>query len=150
MMKITDALTVEHVVLSGVFDQIENMLPEITAKEEVARLAQMVNGLLNLHAEVEDNLVYVTLDHALANQGKLNHLHQEHQEIDDHFEKVASAKEVAEAKRSLKKALLASRAHFAGEERFVFPVIEAALQDETLMEMGSAWSQKQKPLKKAS
>jgi len=143
MIKITDALTVEHALLLTVFEQIESMLPEITTTEEAARLARLVKGLLSKHADTEDNLVYVTLDHALADQGKLNQLHQEHQEIDDRFDKVPSAREVPEARRLLRMALQASRDHFASEEHFIFPVIEKVLQNETLAEMGNVWAQKQ-------
>jgi len=143
MIKITDALAVEHALLLAVFEQIESLLPEITTTEEAARLARLVKGLLSKHADTEDNLVYVTLDHALENQGKLKQLHQEHQEIDDRFDKVSSACGISEARRLLKMALQASRDHFASEEHFIFPVLEKFLQNETLTEMGNAWAQKQ-------
>ena len=141
-MKITDALTVEHALLLNVFEQIEGLLPEITSTEEVVRLSHLVKALLTKHADTEDNLVYITLDHALENQGQLAELHQEHQEIDYHFERVASAREIAEARHLLKIALQSSRKHFAGEEHYVFPLIENVLQTETLIEMGSAWAQR--------
>jgi len=144
MIKITDALAVEHVVMLTVFDQIERLLPDIATTEEAARLASMVKGVLNHHADTEDNLVYITLDHALEHQGQLDRLHQEHKEIDDRFDKVPTAKELPEARRFLKMALQASRDHFLSEEHYIFPVIEKALQKETLTEMGRAWSQKQK------
>jgi len=144
MIKITDALTVEHGLLLAVFEQVESLLPEISTTEEAERLARLVEGLLSKHADTEDNLVYITLDHALEQQGKLGELHQEHEEINHFFKEVASAKTLPEARLLLKRALKASRAHFASEEHYVFPIIEKALQSETLVEMGNAWAQKQK------
>ncbi len=144
MIKITEALTLEHRLLLTVFEQVEKLLPEIETAEEVTRLARLVEGLLGDHADTEDNLVYITLDHALEHQGKLKQLHHEHHEINRFFKAAASAKRLSEARHLLEKALQASRDHFTSEERLVFPVIENVLQNETLAEMGDAWAQKQK------
>jgi hemerythrin-like domain-containing protein len=134
---------VEHRLLLGVFEQIENILPEITTTGEAERFAKMVKELLNRHADVEDNLVYVTLDHALDFQGKLNHLFQEHREVDFCFDNVPSAEDLPHARTLLKRALKASREHFLREERVIFPLIEQVLTNETLIELGYLWEQKQ-------
>jgi len=64
-------------------------------------------------------------------------------EIDDRLRRVHTARTCAEARRLLKEAILASREHFHGEERSVFPLLEKSLRKETLSELGKAWIQRE-------
>ena len=142
-MKITEALVAEHTIFLGVFDQIERALPSLNTPAEVGTMARIVEGMLEGHAKTETDLAYLALDHVLAHNGELKRMHQEHQEIDDRLRKVHAAKTCAEARRLLKAALVTSREHFHGEERSVFPLLEKALQEETLTELGKSWMQRQ-------
>jgi len=142
-MKITEALVAEHTIFLGVFDQIERALPSLNTPAEVGTMARIVEGMLEGHAKTETDLAYLALDHVLAHNGELKRMHQEHQEIDDRLRKVHTAKTCAEARRLLKAALVTSREHFHGEERSVFPLLEKALQEETLTELGKSWMQRQ-------
>lgn len=140
-MKITEALIVEHTVFTTLFDQIERVLPELTALAEVKLLAALVEGLLHRHGGKEDSLAYLALDHVLEEQGELTRLHHDHQEIDARLEQVRAASDLEAARQLLKAALLASREHFRREERTAFPLIERKLQSETLTELGNALKQ---------
>jgi hemerythrin-like domain-containing protein len=145
-MKITEALVAEHTIFLGVFDQIERVLPSLTTLVEVATMARIVEGLLEGHAKMETNLAYLALDHVQEHNGELKHMHQDHHEIDDRLRKVHAANTCAEARRLLKVAITASREHFRGEERSVFPLLEKVLQEETLTELGQSWMQRQATL----
>ena len=142
-MKITEALVAEHTIFLSVFDQIERVLPSLTTPAEVRTMASIVEGLLEGHAQTETNLAYLALDHALADNGELNRMHQDHHEIDDRLRKVHTANTCAEARRLLKLAITATREHFRGEERSVFPLLVKVLQEETLAELGQSWLQRQ-------
>ncbi len=142
-MKITEVLVAEHTIFLGVFDQIERALPSLATPAEVRTMASIVQGLLEGHAKTETDLAYLALDHVLEQNGELKRMHQEHHEIDDRLRKVRTAKTCAEARRLLKAAILASREHFRGEERSVFPLLERSLREETLSELGSTWMQRQ-------
>jgi hemerythrin-like domain-containing protein len=142
-MKITEALVAEHTIFLSVFDQIERVLPSLTTPAEVRTMASIVEGLLEGHAQTETNLAYLALDHALADNGELNCMHQDHHEIDDRLRKVHTANTCAEARRLLKLAITATREHFRGEERSVFPLLVKVLQEETLAELGQSWLQRQ-------
>ncbi|MGA2865520.1 MAG: hemerythrin domain-containing protein [Verrucomicrobiota bacterium] len=142
-MKITEALVTEHTIFLSVFEQIERALPGSGTLRELRTLAGMVEGLLRPHAETETNLAYAALDQALAERGQLERLHQDHHEIDARLEKVRRATTCAQARRLFEAALLATREHFRYEERSVFPLLEQALQAETLAELGRAWLQRQ-------
>ena len=106
-------------------------------------MARIVEGLLEGHAKTETNLAYLALDHVLEHNGELKRMHQDHHEIDDRLRKVHTANTCAEARRLLKGAIVASREHFQGEEQHVFPFLERTLQEETLLELGQTWMQRQ-------
>jgi hemerythrin-like domain-containing protein len=141
METITKALIMEHAVFRAVFDQIERVLGSTKSTPEVQVLASVVEGLLRGHAETETNLAFSALDHALADRGALNRLHQDHHEIDDQFERIHRTTDPAEAQSLLKKALAATRKHFRREEKHVFPMLEKALQPDTLGILGRKWTE---------
>ena len=141
-MKITEAMVAEHSIFLSVFDQIERVLPSLTTPVEVSTMARIVEGLLVNHARTETNLAYLALDHVLEQNGELKRMHQDHQEIDDRLRKVHQAGTCAEARRLLKSAITASREHFRAEERSVFPLLEQALKEQTLIELGEGWLQR--------
>lgn len=106
-------------------------------------MARIVEGLLERHGKAETDLAYLALDHVLEQDGELKRMHQEHHEIDDRLRKVHTAKTCAEARRLLKNAIQSSREHFRCEERAVFPLLEKALQEETLLDLGKTWMERQ-------
>jgi len=141
METITQALIMEHAVFCEVFEQIERVLAGPVSAPEVKMLASVVEGLLRSHGETETNLAYSALDHALADRGALDRLHQDHHEIDDHFKRIHRTTGPAEAQLLLKKALAATRKHFRREEKHVFPLLEKTLQPDTLWTLGRKWTE---------
>ena len=117
-------------------------LPTRVLPAEVRMLANIVEGLLEGHAETETNLAYLALDHVLQDKEELHRMHQDHHEIDGRLKKVHAASTCAEAQRILKSALVASREHFRLEERSIFPLLEKVLHKETLTELGGTWLQR--------
>jgi hypothetical protein len=79
------------------------------------------------------------MDYVLEEQVHLDRLHEDHQEIDAQLKGVQAASELAQARRLLKAGLLASRQHFAREERDVFPLIEEVLSGDALTELEKTW-----------
>ena len=142
-MRITEALVAEHTIFLNVFEQIERVLPSLTTPAEVQTMANIVEGLLEGHAKTETNLAYLALDHVMQHNGELKRMHQDHHEIDDRLMKVRTASTVAQARRLLKSAISASREHFRGEERSVFPLLERALRPDTLKELAKTWMQRE-------
>ncbi len=138
MSTITQTLYLEHGVFRAVFDHVEGALPMAHSAREVKLLATVVERLLSGHAETENSLAYSALDHVLEEKGRLNRLHQDHREIDEHFRLVHRANGLSEARRLLKKALAATREHFRREEDIVFPFLERVLRAETQQSLGEA------------
>jgi hemerythrin-like domain-containing protein len=136
MANITETLVTDHAVFIGVFDWIKQALPRLATLEEVKMLAGLVEALLRDHADVENDLAFIALDHALYNKGQLSRLHEDHDEINDHLKQAQAATRLSDARRLLRLALLASRQHFRREERVIFPLMERVLQKETLTKLG--------------
>ncbi len=133
---------VEHAVFQSVFERIERALPACTTLPQLRAMAGIVEGLLGPHGESETNLAYAALDHALAERGQLDRLHQDHQEFDAALQGVQRARSSLEARQLLKAILGLTREHFRYEERELFPMFEQVLSDEVLTELGAAWIQR--------
>lgn len=116
-MQITEAIAVEHATLLEVFDQVEQVLPELTSAAEVGRLARILEGLLGTHAELEVNFAFVALDHTLHQRKRLRTLYQDHGESDGRLRQVHAAPTCERARGLLRTAMRASREHFRDEER---------------------------------
>jgi hemerythrin-like domain-containing protein len=142
MATITETLVHEHAVYREVFDQIERVLAGSQSASEVKLLAAVVEGLLTGHGETETDLAYSVLDHALADRGTLDQLHQDHHEIDGQFKPIHRTTDPAKALRRLKQALAATREHFRHEEKTVFPVLEQTLHPDTLGTLGNQWRER--------
>jgi hemerythrin-like domain-containing protein len=138
MATIIESLIAEHALLCELFDEIDRLLPDVRTVSEVRLLSRLVEGVLSRHADLETNLAFAALDHALAENGQLTRLHQDHQEIDSHLLGAKLAKGFPEAVRLLKAGLAASRKHFRWEEQTVFPLFEKLFDVANLEALGSA------------
>jgi hemerythrin-like domain-containing protein len=138
-MKITDILLAEHIVFHNVFDHIEHALPNLKTTGEVKALAALLEGLLRGHSHTEDDLVFAPLEHCLEQLGQRDSFEEEHREIDASLLRVGEARQLAEARRLLQRAVAYSRNHFDREERIVFPLAEKVMKQQTLAELGKTW-----------
>ncbi len=138
-MRLTDALIVEHAVLRTVFNQIENIIQAIDDISVLKSFGTMIEKLLQQHGDVEGHMLFVTLDHALANAGQLDKMSQEHGEMDDRLGKIQEVDNARDARRLLRAAMGFSRRHFDNEEKKVFPLVHERLTDQTLKALGEAW-----------
>jgi hemerythrin-like domain-containing protein len=137
MATITDALTSEHALFCEMFEEIVRLLPDLRTVPEVRVLSRLVEGVLLRHANVEQNLAFAALDHALAEKGQLARLHQDHQEIDECLHRATVARQLPEAVRLLKAGLAASREHFRREEKSIFPLLQNLFAARDLEALGT-------------
>lgn len=140
MTTIIDSLIVEHTLLVELFDAIDALLPDLQTVAEVRLLSRLVEAVLSRHADVEQNLAFAALDHALIEKGRLDRLYQDHDEIDECFGRARAAGEFSEAVRLLKEGLVATRDHFRREEQTVFPLFKQVFDAASLETLGAATS----------
>jgi len=142
---ITNFLAAEHALFCELFDEIDMLRPDLQTAAEVRLLARLVEGVLLRHADVEENLAYAALDHALAEKGELNQLYQDHQEIDACLHYATEATEFTEAVRFLMAGLKASREHFRREEESVFSLFAKLFDPAALKAMEAVASARASP-----
>jgi len=140
MASIIDSLIVEHALLVELFDEIDRLLPDLRTVAEVQLLSRLVEGVLSRHADVEQNLAFAALDHALMEKGPLDRLYQDHQEIDERLGRASAAAEFSEAVRLLKGGLSATRDHFRQEEQTVFPLFKKVFDAASMEAFGAGVS----------
>ena len=136
---IIEGLLAEHRVFLTLFEQLELALPEVKTVDEIRMLCRILEALLHNHGEAENDLSYVAVDHVLKEHKRHVRLHHDHQEIDGLLKDVARIQDLRQARRRLTVFLEACRAHFRDEEHNLFPLVEKALQHETLLALGRAW-----------
>jgi len=139
VVTIIDGLVAEHRVFLSLFDQMERALPGVNTVDEIALLCRLLEALLHNHGAAETDLAYIALDHVLQQQNRITRLHHDHQELDGLLRDVETIKDLPKARARFQAVLDACRAHFDEEERTVFPLIEKALQHETLLVLGRTW-----------
>ena len=143
-MKITEALLAEHVVFHNIFDHIERVLPELKTVVEIKAFAGLLEGLLRKHGGSEEEWIFAPLEHCLEQMGQRDTFEKEHREIDASLSESMKASRIADARKLLLKAVLASRKHFDHEERIVFKLAEKVMKAETLLDLGRTWVEQRK------
>lgn len=138
-MKITEALIAEHQVFHSLFDYIERVVPRLKTAAEVKAVAGVMETMLKAHSSTEDELLLAPLEHCIEQIGQADTFHEEHEEIDRSLAQVQKARSVAEARKLLLSAVLASRSHFNKEERILFPLANKVMSNVTLQNLGNAW-----------
>ncbi len=96
-------------------------------------LCRALEAPLHNHGGAETDLAYIALDHILHQKSRLKRLYHDHREVDVLLKQVEEIKDLPKARTQMKAVLDACRAHFRVEEQIVFPLIEKALQRETLI-----------------
>jgi len=137
---IIEILVAEHRVFLRLFEEVERSLPLFKTPEEVRFACRLIQGLVHRHGGVEDDLSFVAVDHILKEHKRHARLDHDHREIDRLLERAASVSDIRKARSRLKAALAGCRAHFRDEERNLFPLLEKALQPETLLAFGKVWA----------
>ena len=139
MIPITRALSAEHLMFCGVFDEVEKALAGFNRLEDVRRAARLVEGLLLSHAQVEEELLILAEHHLPTGARRYAPCRKEHQEIDSQLTRVRSTSRVARARGLLQAAMAASRKHFKHEESKVFPLLEKGMEPAALAKLGTIW-----------
>ncbi|MBN2508314.1 MAG: hemerythrin domain-containing protein [Verrucomicrobia bacterium] len=143
-MKITEALLAEHVVFHNIFDHIERVLPSLKTVAEIKAFAALLTSLLTQHGTSEEEWIFAPLEHCLEQIGQSDTFEKEHREIDSSLADVMHASRLADARKLLLRAVLASRNHFDHEERIVFTLAEKVMKPDTLRELGRVWADQRK------
>lgn len=139
-MKITDALLGEHGAFYAQFDRLEEQLPSCRDVAEVREQAALLDAALVSHARIEDELLFPQMAAAHLDQGLLDAMADEHQQIADRLARAQGTADLALARQELLEAVAIARDHFAKEERLTFPMATNSLGEPALLAMGAQWA----------
>ena len=144
-MHLTHALFGEHAVLYRLFDHLESSV----ASWELADCqawGRLLEGALATHADLENRLLFAALEPMLgAQSGPLAVMRMEHDRIEGAIVRLRDAADTDEARALLRDIAGTARAHFAKEERVLFPLAERALGDAELTALGARWADERIP-----
>ncbi|MCK4975315.1 MAG: hemerythrin domain-containing protein [Anaerolineales bacterium] len=139
-MKITDALLGEHAVFYAQFDHLEQAIPAANSIAQVKSLGAMLAAALASHAQMEEELLFTTLEPHIGSMGPLAVMRTEHDEIEKSLERLPMLREVDQVRELLLKVVTVAREHFPKEEQVLYPMANKTLSAETLIDLGAQWA----------
>ncbi len=143
-MNITSALLAEHGVFYAQFEYLERVVPSAPLSE-VKSLAAMLESALEVHADLEDNVLFPPIEaHLQAENGPTAPFREEHDEIRQTLSRVPGARDVEAAREALLRAVELARDHFAKEEQALFPLADETLTAEEQEELGRVWAERRR------
>ncbi len=145
-MRMTDALRGEHGVFYALFGHLEETLPDCESLGEVSAQAAFLTSALATHANIEETLLFTTLEPHLGKAGPLAVMRSEHEEIEGTLEGFAGIEDLSEAKRQLLHVVSVARGHFGKEEQILYKLAEQTLDEGVLSDLGMAWAKKRRVL----
>ena len=140
-MMITDALLGEHAVFYAQFDYLEQSLPTADSLPLVKSQGAMLAAALAGHAQLEEELLFTTLEPHIGPMGPLAVMRMEHEEIEQTLlERLPAAQELDQARKLLLRVIEVAREHFAKEEQVLYRLAPQSLSAEILTDLGAQWA----------
>jgi hemerythrin-like domain-containing protein len=141
-MKITDALLGEHGVFRAQLDYLAGTLPSVEDLTSITSQAALLSSALTIHAQLEEELLFKSLDPHLGEMGPLAMMRMEHQEIEHTLKQILGTKELMESRQRLMHITDVARQHFDKEEQMLFKLAEQTLGEDVLRNLGARWAER--------
>lgn len=139
-MNITDALLGEHAVFYAVFTHLEQFIPTAETAVMVKAQGAMLAAALATHANLEEELLFKTLEKQIGPEGPLAVMRLEHDEIEGSLERLPGVEELNQARDLLLHVVSTAREHFSKEEQILYPLASQSLSQEILTDLGTQWA----------
>jgi len=139
-MNITDALLGEHAVFYALFKHMEQSVPTTESLTQMKIQGAMLAAALTGHAQLEEELLFRTLEPHIGSMGPLAVMRMEHDQIEGGLETLPAVRELEQAREVLLQIIEVARGHFAKEERVLYPLASHKLSIETLIDLGAQWA----------
>jgi hemerythrin-like domain-containing protein len=140
-MKITDAFLGEHAVFYAQFNHMEQTIPNSESIEFVKTQCAVLAAALKGHAQLEEDLLFKSLEDHIGNGGPLKVMRAEHEEIESALERMPTLQSLDQARPLLLRVIQVARNHFAKEEQVLYLIAHKTLSSEALIELGNQWAQ---------
>lgn len=143
-MKITEALLRDHQVFRSEFQDLEKALQSGAPQSEIEAQLDALNAALDVHSQLEDELLFAAMEPHIGPTGPLAVLRMEHGEIEEAFSRVQESADFAATSGLLSHLLEVARPHFAKEEQILLPMAEQVLDTNTLEELGVQFAKRRR------
>jgi hemerythrin-like domain-containing protein len=100
----------------------------------------MLAAALASHAQLEEELLFTTLEPHIGSMGPLAVMRLEHEKIEAGLERLPTVEDLGQTQELLLQVVTVAREHFAKEERVLYPMATKALSAETLANLGAQWA----------
>ena len=143
-MKVTEAFLGEHAVFYAQFDHLEKSLATAPSLEWVKAQAQLLQPAIASHAQLEDELLFTTLEKQMGPGGPVAVMRMEHEEIEGTLAAIPEIQDLEPARGRLLGVIQTARQHFAKEEQVLFPLAGQMLNVDQLNRLGEGWAERRK------
>lgn len=139
-MQVITALLSEHRSLYTQFDELEQLLPTLTALPQLQRQVALLGMTLRRHAGLEDSLLFSVLAPHLGEINPLAMMRGEHHGIVQVLAVLPQIQDLSKAHAGVQFLLEVARTHCAREEQIVYPLVQTMLSSKELHQLGEAWA----------
>ena len=139
---VIDALRGEHGVFHGLFDLWEKSADSISDLERLREISDVIGNALSMHAQVEDELLFSTLESLMGPNGPIARMRFEHNQIDKLLDQARRSDSLEQHRSIVRELLGIVREHFQKEEHVLFHLAQQFIGDQQLGQLGVAWSRR--------
>lgn len=143
-MKITEALLRDHKMFYEEFGDLEKAFQSGASLPEIEAQLESLSTALDIHAQLEDELLFAAMEPIIGPTGPLTVMRMEHSEIENIFSLLQESSDVATTEGFISRLLEVARPHFAKEEQILFPMAEKVLDPNTLEQLGVQFSNRRR------
>lgn len=143
-MKITDALLGEHAIIYDLFNHVRETATNTDDVKEIKDAVAVLDRILLAHAQVEEDLLFPSLQPHLGEMGPLAVMRSEHQGIEDLIGAAMRETDAGALKSLIAQLLDLAFNHFQKEEAVLFGMAGQVLDEAELTGLGDDWAARRK------
>jgi hemerythrin-like domain-containing protein len=141
-MRITEALHAEHATLYAQLDFLAEVAGSSPDAAEARVYAALLGAALHSHAELEDELLFDTLETQIGPIGPIAVMRAEHEEVKSTLDRLEQLPAGEDPAPLLQHLVDVAREHFDKEEQVLFPMAENVLPQADLEAAARRWAER--------
>ena len=139
-MRITDAFLGEHGAFKAMFARIEKLAEISGDLAQIESTMAVLETEIEAHAALEEDMLFPMLEKQPAYEELVAKMRAQHKEIFRAWDRIESARDVAEALELVTQAVEVAREHFETEESTFYPTVRRVLSEDQLNQLAETWA----------
>ncbi len=141
-MNILQAFLGEHAIFYAQFSHLEQHLADIQDVAAIHAQGKMLAAALATHANLENELLFASIESHLGPIGPLTVMRMDHEQIENLLDELPHLDQVTAARHTLSQTIAIARQHFAKEEQVLYPLAAQHLPATLLEQLGAVWGER--------